>query len=140
MVVAVLALLKQFFRRACAVDQLGVTASIGQGFAVAKQHALNAGVMGLILVGLKLVWGIAMIPVVVALVVMAGGSGTVGSMFLTPLLDEALAAHESDDRAHNVDRLEDRLGALERKIDAQSEDLADVKGSVSTAVRLLESR
>jgi hypothetical protein len=70
--VAVLSLLKQFFRRACAVDQLGVVASIRKGFAVAKQNALNAGVMGLIVVGLNLLWMVAMIPVVFTVLVAAG--------------------------------------------------------------------
>lgn len=76
----------------------------------------------------------------VALFVMAGGGGTLGSMYVAPLVDESLAAHEADDRAHNVDRLEERLAALERKIDKQGADLADVKGSLATAVRLLEAR
>lgn len=76
----------------------------------------------------------------VGLFVMAGGGGTLGSMYVAPLVDEGLAAHESNDRAHNVDRIEDRLAALERKLDDQSVDLADVKGSVATAVRLLEAR
>ena len=74
-VVAILSLLKQFFRRACAVDQLGVMASIGQGYAVARRHILNAGVMGLILVGLGLAWSIAMIPVVIAVMLAAGALG-----------------------------------------------------------------
>jgi hypothetical protein len=71
-VVVVLSLLKQFFRRACAVDQLGVVASIRQGFAVARQNALNAGVMGFIVVGLNLLWFLAMIPVVFTVLVAAG--------------------------------------------------------------------
>jgi hypothetical protein len=70
--VAVLSLLKQFFRRACAVDQLGVVASIRQGFSVARQNALNAVVMGLIVVGLNLLWMVAMIPVVFTVLVVAG--------------------------------------------------------------------
>jgi hypothetical protein len=73
--VAVLSLLKQFFRRACAVDQLGVVASIRQGFSVARANALNAAIMGLIIVGLNLLWILAMIPVVFTLLVAAGVPG-----------------------------------------------------------------
>jgi hypothetical protein len=72
---AVLSLLKQFFRRACAVDKLGVFASIRQGFAIARQNALNAVVMGLIIVGLNLLWILAMIPVVFTVLVVAGIPG-----------------------------------------------------------------
>jgi hypothetical protein len=73
--VAVLSLLKQFFRRACAVDQLGVVASIRQGFSVARQHALNAGVVGLIVVGVNMLWIVAMIPAVFTVLVAAGVPG-----------------------------------------------------------------
>ena len=79
-VVAVLSLLKQFFRRACAVDQLGVVASIRQGFSVARRHALNAGVMGLIVVGLNLIWMVALIPVVFTVLVAAGILGALAGL------------------------------------------------------------
>ncbi len=77
---AVVSLLKQFFRRACAVDQLGVVASIRQGYSVGRQHALNAGVMGLIVVALSVLWFVVMIPVVIALVVVAGTLGSLAGL------------------------------------------------------------
>lgn len=75
-----------------------------------------------------------------ALVALALSSGTLGSLFVAPLLDEALAGHEANDRAHNVDRIEQRLDRLEAKIDDSAEDLADVKLNMAAAVRLLEAR
>lgn len=74
----------------------------------------------------------------VAVFLMAGGGGTVGSMYVAPLVDDALHAHEADERAHNIDRLEERLDTLEGKIDAQGRELIEVKAGVDAAVRILE--
>ena len=103
-----------------------------------------------------------------AVFVMAGGGGTVGSMYVAPLVDDALDEHEADERAHRIDRLEDRLRGdpadpartvspldqvpktrhprlledrldrLERKIDQQGRGLVELKAGVETAVKILE--
>lgn len=73
-----------------------------------------------------------------AVFVMAGGGGTVGSMYVAPLVDDALDEHEADERAHRIDRLEDRLDRLERKIDQQGRGLVELKAGVETAVKILE--
>lgn len=55
-----LRLLKLFARRACALDEQGVTASIGKGYTLARKHLKDVGLMWLITVGIRLVWPIAM--------------------------------------------------------------------------------
>ena len=75
-VAAVLSLLKHFFRRVCALEEVGVIESIRQGYGVVRQHLKDVGIMWLIMFGLGLGWMIVMIPVTVlllALGVMVGG-------------------------------------------------------------------
>jgi len=60
---AVLSLLKHFFRRACALDGLGVTGSIRRGYGVVRQNLKDVGLMWLIMAGVSLVWPILMIPI-----------------------------------------------------------------------------
>jgi hypothetical protein len=45
----------------------------------------------------------------VAIIVLGGGGGTVGSVFVAPLIDDALEEHENDTRAHATEfaKLED---------------------------------
>ena len=74
----------------------------------------------------------------VAVFVMAGGGGTVGSMYVAPLVDDALAKHEADERAHQIDRLEDRLDRLEGKIDEQGRGLVELRAGGETAGKILE--
>lgn len=72
----VLSLLKHFFRRVCALEELGVIESIRQGYTVVRQHLKDVGIMWLIMVGLGLGWIIVMIPVTILLLVvgvMLGG-------------------------------------------------------------------
>ena len=72
----VLSLLMRFFRRVCALEELGVIESIRQGFDFVRQHLKDVGIMWLIMVGLGLGWMIVMIPVTILLVVvgaMVGG-------------------------------------------------------------------
>jgi len=66
--VAAISLLLHFFHRACVLEGLGVTASISQGFAIVRAHLKDAGVMGVILIGLDLIWSVAMIPLMLLLV------------------------------------------------------------------------
>jgi hypothetical protein len=72
---AVLSLLKPFFRRACALEGLGVIKSIRQGLDVVRRHWKDAGIMWLIMVGLGIGWTIAMIMVVLFLIVAGVGVG-----------------------------------------------------------------
>jgi len=67
----VLSLLKRFFRRVCALEELGVIESIRQGFSVVRQHLKDVAIMWLIMIGLGLAWMIVMIPVTIMLVVVA---------------------------------------------------------------------
>jgi hypothetical protein len=65
----VLSPLMRFFRRVCALEELGVIESIRQGFDFVRQHLKDVGIMWLIMVGLGLGWMIVMIPVTILLVV-----------------------------------------------------------------------
>lgn len=76
----------------------------------------------------------------VGFVLLGGGAGTMGSVFVSPLVDSALAEHEGNDRAHDVDRLADRLDRIESKVDAQGATLRDVDDAIRDAVQLLKSR
>ena len=67
----VLGLLKPFFRRASALDELGVFASIRQGYRVVRHNLKDSGLMWLIMLGLGLGWAIILVPV--ALVVGIAG-------------------------------------------------------------------
>lgn len=55
-----LRLLKHFARRACALDEQGVGASISQGYAMARGHLRDVGLMWLITVAVRIAWPIAM--------------------------------------------------------------------------------
>ena len=75
-VVAVLSLLRPFFWRVCALQNKGVIESISQGYAMVRRHLRDAGSMWLILIGVQIVWGLVMIPVMICLVLLgllAGG-------------------------------------------------------------------
>jgi hypothetical protein len=56
-----LSVLRQFFFRACVLEGLGVDDSIRRGFALARQRALDALIIALILFGIGLGWFIVMI-------------------------------------------------------------------------------
>jgi hypothetical protein len=65
----VLGMLKPFFRRASALDELGVFASIRQGYHVVRQNLKDVGLMWLIMLGLGLGWPIVIAPVAILLFV-----------------------------------------------------------------------
>jgi len=96
----VLSLLMRFFRRVCALEELGVIESIRQGFDFVRQHLKDVGIMWLIMVGLGLGWMILMIPVTILLVVVGAmvGSfpallvGGLASLFLEGAVPWILAA------------------------------------------------
>ena len=59
-----LSLLKRLARRACALEGLGVMASIRRGVAVVRQNLKEVGLTWLIMAGLHLGWPMAMVPIV----------------------------------------------------------------------------
>jgi hypothetical protein len=61
---AILTLLKRFFRRACALEGLGVIDSIRRGYRVVRANLRDIGVMWLIMVGIDLAWPLVILPVV----------------------------------------------------------------------------
>ncbi len=69
----VIGLLMEFFLRACAVEQLGVTASIHRGWSLATSHLKDVVVVGFLLFGIGLGWGLLMVPVVLAVLAVVFG-------------------------------------------------------------------
>ncbi len=67
-IAALLAVLLRFFHRACVLEELGVRASMRQGFEVVSSHLKDVGVMWVIMLTLGFVWTIAMIPLTLVLV------------------------------------------------------------------------
>lgn len=68
----VLGFLKQFFRRACILEDLGVIESIKRGYLVARQNLKDAGVMWLIMAGISIGWSIVIIPVGLLILIISG--------------------------------------------------------------------
>ena len=64
---AVLSLLRKFFWRACALEELGVIESIRHGFDVVRQHLKDVGIMWLIMIGVQIGWTIALISITIVL-------------------------------------------------------------------------
>ncbi len=62
-----LSLLKPFFRRACALEGLGVTASIRRGYAIARGYLKEVAPVWMVTVGVHIVWPVLMFPAVVLL-------------------------------------------------------------------------
>ncbi len=69
----VIGLLMEFILRACAVEQLGVSASIRRGWSLVTGHLKDMIITGVLLFGLGLAWGLLMIPVVLAVLALAFG-------------------------------------------------------------------
>ena len=53
-----LGLLRNFFWRACALENLGVRESLRQGFKMAREHWKNVGIMWLVMIGLGIAWAV----------------------------------------------------------------------------------
>jgi hypothetical protein len=64
----VIGLLMEFALRACSVEQLGVSASIRRGWSLLTSHVKDAVIVGMLLFGVGLAWGLLMLPVVLAVV------------------------------------------------------------------------
>jgi hypothetical protein len=70
-----LSVLKHFFQRVCVLEKQGVMESIRQGYAFARRHLQDVGLMWLIMVGVNIGWGILMIPVALLLVALGAALG-----------------------------------------------------------------
>jgi hypothetical protein len=77
-----LSVLKRFFRQACALEDLGVIASIRRGWAVVKRRPLDVLVVWLIKVGIAIAWAIAialsllvLFPVLLLFMALGGVAG-----------------------------------------------------------------
>ncbi len=74
---AALNLLKHFFWRACAIEDLGVIESIRRGFWVVRGNLKDVALMWLIMLGISIGWSIVVIPVVLLgglLALLVGGA------------------------------------------------------------------
>jgi hypothetical protein len=69
-------LIKLFARRVCALEGLGVIASVRRGYAMLRRNLKDVGLMWLITAGVNIGWPIAIVPVVILLIavgVLLGG-------------------------------------------------------------------
>jgi hypothetical protein len=77
-----LSVLKRFFRQACALECLGVLASIRRGLAVVRGKPVDVLVMWLIMLGVRLGWGVVvalsflvLFPLLILFIVLGGVAG-----------------------------------------------------------------
>ena len=89
----VLGLLKRFFWRACALEDLGVLDSIRVGFGTVRRHLKDVVVMWLIMVGVRIGWAITMIvtlvvlfPVILLLIIVGGVLGGLPALLIGGLV------------------------------------------------------
>ncbi len=82
---AVLSLLIQFFRRACALEGVGVIDAIRQGYSLVRRHLTDVGVMWLIMIGLGLAWLLVIIPLMILLVLLGLGIGGLSALLVAGL-------------------------------------------------------
>jgi hypothetical protein len=69
----VVSLVMEFVLRACAVEQLGVTASVRRGWSLATGHVKDVIIVAFLLFGIGLAAGLLMLPVVLAVVAVVIG-------------------------------------------------------------------
>jgi hypothetical protein len=79
-VAVVLTLLVRFFRRACALDGLGVVESIRHGFGVVRDHFRDVAIMWLIMVGVSLGAGVLFFLAAILLVALGLLAGAVPAL------------------------------------------------------------
>jgi hypothetical protein len=85
----VASVLRQFFWRVCALEELGVIESLIQGWAFVKQHLGDVVLMSLIMVGLEIGWIMVMIPFVLVLLVVAAVVGVLPALMVFGLANLA---------------------------------------------------
>jgi hypothetical protein len=79
---ALLSLVKRFTRRACALEGLGVTASVGRGFVVVRRHLKEMLPVWLFTIGVNIAWWFLMAPVVIVSVVLGFVFGVIPALIL----------------------------------------------------------
>jgi hypothetical protein len=75
---ATVSMLKQFFRRSCAVEGLGVIASIRRGYALARGHLKDVTPMWIVTIVVSIAWPFLMVPIAILFLgvgVVLGGAG-----------------------------------------------------------------
>lgn len=82
--------LRLFFRRACALEGLGVIKAIRHGFGLVKRHFKDVAIMWLLMIGLGFAWLIVMIPVVILLMLVGVVLGGVPTLAIGGLASLAL--------------------------------------------------
>jgi len=98
--VLALGLVMLFAHRAVAIEDLGVIESIRRGYHIVKARLVDIIIMGLLMFGLGILWGLVMIPVLLAIVlvaVLAGGLpallvGGIASLFTDGAVPWIIAA------------------------------------------------
>ena len=78
----VLSLLTHFFRRACALEELGVIESLRQGYGIVRRHLKDVAIMWLIMVGLSFGWLLVMIPVTILLLALGAVLGGLPALLM----------------------------------------------------------
>ena len=86
----VLSLLRCFFRRACALEELVVIESIRYGFNVIRRRLKDVAIMWLIMVGVGLGVGIAMIVVILLLMVAGALGGGLPALLVAGMTSQAM--------------------------------------------------
>jgi hypothetical protein len=96
----VLGLLRHFFWRVCALEEVGVRESLRRGFAMVKENWKNVGLMWLIMIGLGIAWAlvsiiavILTIPVVVVTAIVAALVVAVPGLLLVGLFSLFLSGY-----------------------------------------------
>ena len=89
---AALSLLKEFMFRRSVLGQRGVCQSIGEGYHLVRRNLRDAGVMWLLLLGINLLVGALLFPVVLAGVVLVAGPGLLVWLITRSLIAGVLAA------------------------------------------------
>jgi hypothetical protein len=75
-----LGLLRHFFWRACALENLGVRESLRRGFQMARENWKNVGIMWLVMIGLGIVWAIVSLIAFVLTLPVVVVTGVVGAL------------------------------------------------------------
>ena len=71
-VFAVVSLFKHFFRRAVAIEGLGIFEGIRSGFQLVRKNLVNVGLMWLITAGINIVFTIVLIPTAILIFIISG--------------------------------------------------------------------
>lgn len=86
----VISLVMQFARRVCVLENRGIIESLQDGFNMVRTRLADSVIMGLILFGIGLAFGILMIPVVILLVLLASILGGLPGLLAYWIASQAL--------------------------------------------------